>query len=127
MTLPGANLEEELSRRNAAIAAVMAYSKVEEGGPRRGGGHPCQTPAMTNSSVKERQEAAHPTAPASSERKSLDDAILSVFREKRPRKCFVCLGNRMLDLNMRVRSFASPGDLSKHFRRRSSAASVICR
>ena len=33
MTLPVANLEEELSRRHVAIAVVIAYCEVEEGGP----------------------------------------------------------------------------------------------
>jgi Protein of unknown function (DUF3435) len=32
MTLPAATLEDEMRRRNAAINAVIAYCKVEEGG-----------------------------------------------------------------------------------------------
>jgi hypothetical protein len=36
MSLPGATLEEEFSRRNATIDVVAAYCKFEEGRPRRG-------------------------------------------------------------------------------------------
>jgi hypothetical protein len=32
MTLPAATLEDEMRRRNAAINAITAYCKVEEGG-----------------------------------------------------------------------------------------------
>ncbi|KAF1966819.1 hypothetical protein BU23DRAFT_368035, partial [Bimuria novae-zelandiae CBS 107.79] len=39
-------------------------------------------------------------------------------KERRPRICFVCLGNEKLSTAQRTHSFYSPGDLSKHFIRR---------
>ena len=119
MTLPVANLEEELSRRHAAIAAVTAYCEVEEGGPRRDRySHPHQRPAPPNSLVEERPNATSPNTQASGEHEKLDKAMLSVFQERRPTFCFLCLANKKLPLDKRVYRFGTPGDLSKHFRRR---------
>lgn len=49
---------------------------------------------------------------------ALTKAMLSVFRDKRPTTCFLCLGHEKLPMHKRVHNFATPGDLSKHFRRR---------
>ena len=119
MTLPVANLEEELSRRHAAIAAVMAYCEVEEGGPRRDcNTHPHEVSAPPNSSIEKRPNAASQNTQAPGEHDKLDKAMLSVFHEKRPTLCFLCLARKKLPLDKRVYRFGTPGDLSKHFRRR---------
>ena len=44
--------------------------------------------------------------------------MLSVCKEKRPTVCFLCLGNKYLPNAKRVYSFSTPGDLTKHFRRK---------
>ncbi|KAF2416545.1 hypothetical protein EJ08DRAFT_600411, partial [Tothia fuscella] len=48
----------------------------------------------------------------------LKTALLSVFKEKRPTRCFVCLSNENLPLHIRVHCFGTSSDLSKGFRRR---------
>ena len=79
MTLPMETLEEERSRRDAAIAAVTAYCAAEEGGPRRGLRHYCPEELATISpSVEEKQNAACPDPQRSPQQKVLDDANLSV-------------------------------------------------
>jgi hypothetical protein len=41
-----------------------------------------------------------------------------VFKDKRLKVCFLCLGNKSLPLAQRIHPFSSTGDLSKHFRRK---------
>ncbi|KAL9633054.1 MAG: hypothetical protein Q9204_003553 [Flavoplaca sp. TL-2023a] len=119
MTLPVANLEEELSRRHAAIAAVMAYCQVEEGGPRRDRNtYPDAGWAPPNSSIEKRPNAASQNTQAPEEYDILDKAMLSVFYEKRPTLCFLCLARKKLPLDKRVYRFRTLGELSKYFRRR---------
>lgn len=55
---------------------------------------------------------------AQAEEKALKAAMLSVFTAKRPLICFVCLGRKDLELAKRLYEFASPGDLTKHFKRK---------
>jgi hypothetical protein len=112
MTLPGTTLEEEFRRRNAAIDAVAAYCKFEEGGPPRGR-RPARQASLFPSAKTDPQLAA-----ARAEDQALSAAMLSVFTEKRPLTCFVCLGRRSLPFEDRVYAFASPGDLTKHFKRK---------
>ncbi|KAL5347682.1 hypothetical protein ACLOAV_007091 [Pseudogymnoascus australis] len=109
ITLPGTTLEEEICRRNAAINATAAYCKFQEGGaaPRRA---PIK---RTGSTPADPQLAA-----AETEKQALDAAMLSVYTEKRPKICFMCLGERNLSFEKRTKSFASPGDLTKHFKRK---------
>jgi hypothetical protein len=104
MTLPGTTLEEELRRRNAAIDAVAAYCKFEEGETPRGR-RPTEQPLPDSD-------------PRATDEQALNKAILLVFTEKRPLVCFVCLGQSSLPLENRIFSFASPGDLTKHFKRK---------
>ena len=119
MTLPVANLDEERSRRDAAIAAVMAYCEVEEGGPRRDPySRHHEGPALPNSPVEEKPNAAFTDTQGHGEQQQLEEAMLSVFQEKRPTICFLCLGKKKLALDKRVYRFGTAGDLSKHFRRR---------
>lgn len=37
--------------------------------------------------------------------------------EQRPTICFICLGNKSLDLGKRTHRFHSPGTLTTHFKR----------
>ena len=112
LTLPGTTLEEELARRNAAIDAVAAYCKFEEGGSPRGR-KPTKKASLLASPDADPQVMA-----AKAEEQALRAAMLSVFEEKRPLRCFRCLGRKNLDFKKRVYEFASPGDLTKHFKRK---------
>ncbi len=107
-------IEELYDRRDAAINAVAAYCKVEENW------HPrlpsAKKPPATAALVK-----THTEDP--SEGSLLHNALLSVF-EKKPYRCFLCVGKarsvkeddaRFAEL---VHEFHSPGDVSKHFRRK---------
>jgi hypothetical protein len=42
--------------------------------------------------------------------------MISVYKERSSKICFICLGNERLPIGKRVYSFHTPGDLSKHFR-----------
>jgi len=55
---------------------------------------------------------------ARAEEQALSVAMLLVFMEKRPLICFVCLRRKSLPFKKRVYTFASPGDLTKHFKRK---------
>lgn len=52
------------------------------------------------------------------EKQVLSAAMLSVFKEKRPTVCFLCLGDQSLPLEKRIYAFARPGDLTKLFKRK---------
>jgi hypothetical protein len=107
VTLPGTTLSEETRRRNDAINAVAAHCQFQEGG----------AVALGRPSTKQKgptpvQEVDPPVAAAEAEKQPLDAASLSVFKEKRPTICFLCLGEKL------IKSFAKPGDLSKYFKRK---------
>jgi hypothetical protein len=112
LTLPETTLEREYQRRIAAINAITTYCGVEEGTPYRHG--PRGRPAK--STVPVITKAAN-LAPSASDI-TLSNAILSIKTDKRPTKCFLCLGNPALTLQERVTSYATPGSLSRHFLRR---------
>ncbi|KAH8587509.1 hypothetical protein B0O99DRAFT_656371 [Bisporella sp. PMI_857] len=112
MTPPRTTLEEKFRHRNAAIDAVAVYCKYEEGGPPRGR-QPRRKASILLSPTLDPQVMA-----AMAEEKALNAAMLSVFTEKRPLICFVCLGRKSLSFEKRVYTFASPGDLTKHFKRK---------
>jgi hypothetical protein len=112
LTLPETTLEEEFARRNAAIDAVAAYCKFEEGGPPRGRKPTKHSNPLPSLDVDPQVVAAQ------AEEKALKAAMLSVFTAKRSLICFVCLGRKDLELAKRVYEFASPGDLTKHFKRK---------
>jgi hypothetical protein len=78
MTLPGTTLEEEFRRRDAAIDAVGAYCRFEEGGPPRGR-KPARNPGLVLSPDADLKVIA-----AKAEAQALSAAMLSVFTEKRP-------------------------------------------
>lgn len=104
LTLPKTSLEKEYRRRIAAINAVTAYYGVEEGQPSRRieSGGPLK-------------DDSPPAIKAEEPNVALRQAILSIKTEKRPTKCFVCLGNSSLILRERVASYTTPGSLSRHF------------
>jgi hypothetical protein len=116
MTLPATTLEDEIRRRNAAINSITAYCKVEEGG--------CDLPSRkrdstdTISTIVKVEEDTCPLVAAEPLRQAFSMAMQSVYQEKRPKICFVCLGNQNLSMSKRTSSFSTPGDLSKHFRRK---------
>jgi hypothetical protein len=107
ITLPGTTLEEETRRRNDAINAVAAHCQFQEGGAVARG-----RPSTKQKSPARVREVDPQVAAAEAEKRALDAAALSVFKEKRPTICFVCLGEKL------IKSFAKPGDLSKHFKRK---------
>jgi hypothetical protein len=51
-------------------------------------------------------------------KQALSAAMLLVFTEKRPTICFVCLREASLLFEKRVYSFASSGDLTRHFKQK---------
>jgi hypothetical protein len=112
LTLPEATPEKELQRRITAIHAVTAYCGVEEGrsslhirrGRPVGGGVP------TIAKAEEHGRSEFDVA--------LSRAITSVKLDKRPTKCFLCLGNPQLSIRERIRDYATPGSLSRHFHNR---------
>jgi hypothetical protein len=55
---------------------------------------------------------------ARAEEQALSAAMLLVFTEKKPLICFVCLRQKSLLFEKRVYVFASPGDLTKHFKQK---------
>jgi hypothetical protein len=103
MTLPAATLEDEMRRRNAAINAVTAYCKVEEGG--------CDSPSRKRGST----HATSTIVQVEPGHQAFNVAMLSVYQEERPTICFLCLGNQNLPMSKRIQPFSTPGNLSKHF------------
>ncbi|RYN85694.1 hypothetical protein AA0119_g13215 [Alternaria tenuissima] len=96
ISLPGSCREEEIRRRSTAIERVAAYCHFEEGETSRNHG-PRETVDMDEVALKRAKDV--------------------FIKEKRPRVCFVCLGNEALTVKKRVYEFSSPGDLTKHFKR----------
>ena len=107
-------LDGQYRRRDDAIEAIVAYCNVEEGPTVRR----INIPSTTVS-----RESLHEP----SEDNPLFLATMSVFIDKpeqRPRRCFLCIGAALrlpLDdpsVEDKIQEFYTPGDLSKHFRRR---------
>ena len=115
MTLPGTTVVEEFRRRNAAIDAVAAYCHFQEGGAVA---MPRGRPFTQKASPKPAKESDPQLAAAEAEKQALKDAMLLVFTEKRTTTCFLCLGEQSLPFEKRTYKFASPGDLTKHFKRK---------
>lgn len=104
---PGTTIEEEMGRRNRAIRAVTLYCGTEEGG---------MSPIRADSQSK--NAASIVRSRPEPDEQAFESAKVSVFKEKRPKICFLCLGNPELPLAKRIYSFSTPGDLSKHFGRK---------
>ena len=83
LTLPGTTLEEEFSRRNTTIDAIATYCKFEVGGPPLGR-KPIKKTTLLPSPYADPQVIA-----TKAEEQALKAAMLLVFKEKRPRICFV--------------------------------------
>jgi hypothetical protein len=113
MTLPGTTLEEEFRRHNAAINAVAVYCKFQEGGA---AAWPRGRLLTVRASLTLAKETSLQLVAVDAEKQALSAAMLSVFQEKRPTICFLCLEERNLPFHKHIYSFASPGDLSKHFK-----------
>jgi Protein of unknown function (DUF3435) len=107
LSKPGTTIEKEIDRCNRAIYAVTLYCGIEEGGI---------NPILR----EERTRNVAPPIKSQLEynKDALEAAKVSVFKEKRLKVCFLCLGNKGLPLAQRIRPFSTPGDLSKHFRRK---------
>ncbi|KAF2184228.1 hypothetical protein K469DRAFT_781492 [Zopfia rhizophila CBS 207.26] len=104
LLLPGLSLEEEACRRSAVINAIIAYCNIKKGGTlwvQRARGSTVRDPPAVNPLYK-----------------ALEAAKVSVYKEKRPTICFVCLGNKKLPITERTQPFYTSGDLSKHFKRK---------
>jgi hypothetical protein len=113
MTLPQTTLKEEF--RHAAIDAVAAFCKFQEGGAVvRSHGRP----RTTRASPTPAKEACPQLVATAAKKQALSAAMLSVFKDKRPTICFLCLREQSLSFEKRVKSFASPGDLTKYFKRK---------
>ncbi|KAH8787515.1 C2H2 finger domain protein [Hyaloscypha sp. PMI_1271] len=115
MTLPGTTVVEEFCRRNAAIEAVAAYCHFQEGGAVA---MPRGRPSTQKAGPMMAKETNPQLAAAEAEKQALSNAMLLVFTEKRTTTCFLCLGEQSLPFQKRTFKFASPGDLTKHFKRK---------
>ena len=111
---PGATLEEEYSRRDDAVNAVVAYCKIEEGdmcgGRKRCGG---RRTALAG--------AVKAEDPLVEQEDVLKIAMISLYVKdpaERPKRCAVCIANEKLPLNARLYEFSSSSDMSKHFKRK---------
>ncbi|KAH1593775.1 hypothetical protein KXX44_007968, partial [Aspergillus fumigatus] len=130
LTMPGATLEAEYQRRIDAINAMAAFCSVEEGRP---------TPRATQPHRLSASDDGESCRPAKRQRHSVIDATDAVLRQAmesvrvrsaeeqrnglkrhkatRPTKCFLCIGNPDLPLRDRVHDYATPGSLTRHFKR----------
>jgi hypothetical protein len=115
MTLPGTTIKEEFCRRNGGIDAVTTYCHFQEGG------------AVTLSRKRSSTRRASPTlskeanpqlAAVKAKKQALSDVMLLVFTEKRTTTCFLYLREQSLPFKKRTYKFTSPGDLTKHFKRK---------
>ncbi|GIJ89518.1 hypothetical protein Asppvi_008460 [Aspergillus pseudoviridinutans] len=131
LTMPGATLEAEYQRRIDAINAMTAFCSAEEGRP---------TPRATQSRRLSASDDDESCRPAKRQRHSaMDDTEIVLYqamesvrvrstneqleglerpKAKRPTKCFLCIGNPDLPLKDRVKDYATPGSLTRHFRRK---------
>jgi hypothetical protein len=115
MTLPGTTIEEEFRHRNEAIDTVVTYCQFQEGGAAT---QPRARPSTRKASPTPSKETDPQLAAAEAEKQALSDAIVLVFTEKRTTTYFLCLREQSLPFQKRTFKFASPGDLTKHFKRK---------
>ena len=133
LTLPPPTLDQEMRRRTEAIDAVASYCQFEEGDtcrlPRN------KRPENVVAEIKcldDQPSEIKVTEDDFQSEKLLEAAIRSVMTERRPRICFICLGQQSLDLPKRVKQFATHGDVSKHIKRKhlqnsKSSCALACR
>lgn len=119
LTLPRPTIEEESVRRTEAIDSVAAYCQFQEGDT-------CRLPRNKRSQDPEKHAEIHDqgqlekeVADSASEPETpLELALRSAMKDHRPLFCFICLGQRDLDLTKRAQKFASHGDVTKHIKRK---------
>ena len=92
---PTDTIDAEYLRRDAAINAIANYCKVEEGRPR----------LHSNRQGPSSGKAGHGTSKKLNTTTQLTAAVLLIFRDQRPRICFLYLGNERLPLKQRFHSF----------------------
>lgn len=112
-TLPKPTLEEELLRRTEAIDAGAELCRFEEG----------ETTRIAHAKRQRTMKAVEgadgvPSAPLSTPESQLQEAIRAVLHDKRPKYCFICVGNPNLDIERRTQRFYEHGDVTKHIRRK---------
>lgn len=109
------DLEGQYQRRDAAIDAITLYCTVQEGPT---------LPQRSSASTKRLRGSPGSDPPLKS---LLQAAVMSLFvkdERERPRRCFVCVGAALSlppddpRIEELTHEFYTPGDLSKHFRRR---------
>ena len=88
------------------------YYGVKEGTPYRH--NPCGRPTKGDALAVAKATKLTPLALEI----VLNQVILSIKTDKRPTKCFLCLGNPAMILREQVASYATPGSLSRHFLRK---------
>ncbi|RBA10341.1 C2H2 finger domain-containing protein [Fusarium proliferatum] len=121
LTAPVADtLEGEYQRRTNAVLAVMAYCPVQES----------PLPRTRNQAMVNKNRSPLILNTAGKDPLPMNDigtAIASVFvtnRDERSRRCFLCIGRATTlqpsdpAIERLINPFYSPGDLSKHFKRR---------
>lgn len=116
LTTPvGDTLEGQYRRRDNAIDAITAYCSVEEG------------PTVRRTQMSPTTTVPRENTREVSEGSPLFLATMSVFIDhpkQRPRRCFLCIGAALSlppddpRVEDKIGEFYTPGDLSKHFRRR---------
>jgi len=105
------SLEDKIHRRNNAINAVVDYCNVEKGRVYWRNYYQRQSRiniALGKVKIKEDTKILEAA-------KALKRAKLSLYKEKRPKICFICLGNKNLAISKRIHKFYTPATLIKHF------------
>jgi len=104
-------LEDKIRRRNNAINAVVDYYNVEKGRVYWRNHYQRQSRTdITLGKVKIKEDAEILEAA-----KALERAKLSLYKEKRPKICFICLGNKKLTISKRIYKFHTLAAFTKHF------------
>jgi hypothetical protein len=117
LTLPRPTIEEEMTRRTEAIDSVAAYCQFQEGDScRLSRNKRSEGSGETVEVIDQCQRGSESMDNASSPKTSLELALLSATKDHRPLLCFICVGQRDLDLAKRVQRFSSHGDVTKHIK-----------
>ena len=96
MTLPIATLEDEIRRWNAAINAITAYCKVEEGGYDL---LSWKRDLTYTTSIVKVEENTHPLVVTKLGHQAFNVAMLLVYQDKRLMIYFLYLGNQNLPMS----------------------------
>lgn len=119
LTLPRPTIEEEMARRTEAIDAVAAYCQFQEGDTTRLPRNKRVAGRVVKSKVPDTQHSGSEVMETNPQPEGpFETALRSVMKDHRPLFCFICLGQRDLDITKRVQRFASHGDVTKHIKRK---------